>query len=122
MRQPGPVPPINPMHLVALGCLEGVVAIAVVLRNIVVPGSVHLERTSHLAWFVGALLLGSFGITHFVLRSAPLGRRAAAGEDVSDARKQVFVISIAIIVGALLVALVGPDLFQRALGDGPRVG
>lgn len=106
---------INNKHLVILAVLEGLVMASTVLR-IVLPGGLDFENPPTLAWFVTTLIVAASSITHFVLRTSMLGPRVKAGENVEDDRKQIFIISIAIVIGAAMLSAAGPAVFMKLMG------
>jgi hypothetical protein len=117
MEHRGATPPFNPKHLMVLGVLESIVLMSAGLRIAVLPDGVNLSRGSHLAWFVGTVFLSGAGIATFVVGSLPLARRALAGDDVTEARRQLLITAVSIILGALLLSLAGPGVVARVLGD-----
>jgi hypothetical protein len=104
-------------NLVTLAVLEGFVIMSAVMRFAFPElGGVDLSRPPQLAWFVGVTVLAGAAVAHFVVRSARLGARVKAGENVDDDVKQVMALSVAILGFAGLISLAGPQTFERFLG------
>ncbi len=102
-------------NLLILGSLEGLVMFSAIIR-IAFPGSLDLARTAHVGWLMATLLISAAGLAHYVVRSARLGVKIAAGEAQEDDRKQVFILSVAIEVAAGLLSAAGPHAVERLLG------
>lgn len=100
--------------LVILATLEGLVMASAVLR--VALTRVDLTSPPRMIWFAVTLFLAAAALAHFVVRSAALGPRIKAGEAVEEDQKQLFTISLALLVAAALLSLAGPDAVQRLLG------
>ena len=89
--------------------------VSAVLRTLM-PGGLDFSHQPTLFWFVAVMVIGGSSITHFVLRNSMLAPRVKAGENVDDDRKQIFVISIAIVIGAGMLSAAGPNAFVKLLG------
>jgi len=100
--------------LVILAVIEGIVIASAALR--VGLTGVDLSATPHLIWFIGTITLAAAGLAQFVVRAAALQPRIKAGEPVEEDRKQIFTVSIALLVAAALLSLAGPDAVQKLLG------
>lgn len=111
-QPPGPFPV---MHLVAVAVGEGLVATPAVLRMVLSPASVDLGKPAHLVWLVACFVMAGLAPASFVVRSAALTRRERAGESVADERKQVLVMSLALLLPAAVVAFAGPALVEAVL-------
>lgn len=98
---------------VAIG--ESVVLMAAMLRPVLAPGSVDFAKPPHLAWLVACFVMAGLAPAAFVVRSAALTRRERAGETLTDERKQVLVMSLALLVPAAVVAFAGPALAEAVL-------
>ncbi len=106
---------IQSKQLVVVAALEGVVMASAVLRT-VFPGGLDFSNQATLFWFVAVMLIRGSSITHFVLRNSMLAPRVRAGENVDDDRKQIFIISIAIVIGAGMLSAAGPHAFEKLMG------
>ena len=104
-------------HLLILALLEGAVMFSAVLR-VMLPelGGIDFSRPPQLAWFVGTMLIAASSLSHYVLRAAALRSRIQAGENVEEDRRQLLLISIALLVAAALLSLAGPQAVERLLG------
>ena len=109
---------INTKQLVVLAALEGLVMMSAVLRT-VMPGGLDFSDQPTLIWFVAVMMVAGASITHFVLRNSMLAPRVKAGENVDDDRKQIFIISIAIVIGAGLLSAAGPSSFEKLRAERP---
>ncbi|MEW5740247.1 MAG: hypothetical protein AB1938_15045 [Myxococcota bacterium] len=110
-----PRPSFPPAHLVAVGMLEGVVLMIAVGRGVAVPGSVDFSKPAHLAWFVLTVVLAGLAPASFVLRSLAVRRREVEGQAEEGERRQVLVLSLALLAPALAVAIAGPRMMELLL-------
>ncbi len=108
----------DPKQFVAVAVAEGIAVVTVVLRFVLSNGAIALERPAHLVWFAGTIVLAAAAVSHFVLRSSLLRLRREASPDAEDASRQIFALSVAIALGALALAAVGPAPFEALLGGG----
>ena len=106
---------MNKNHFFTIAALEGLVMFSAAIRVAFPPG-LDLGDKPTLAWFVATMLLAASAVTHFVLRNARLAPRVKAGEDVEEDRKQIAVISLAIVVAAGLLSAAGPAMFKELMG------
>lgn len=113
---PAPSPRPFPLpHLLAVSFGEMLVVLAAVLRLVVVPGSVDFAKTAHVAWFGACFALAGLAPATFVIRSSMLSKRERAGEDVADERKQVLVMSLALLLPPAVIAFAGPAMVELVL-------
>lgn len=108
--RPFPLP-----HLMAVSFGEMVVVMAAVLRMVLVPGAVDLSKTAHVAWLAACFVLAGLAPATFVIRSSMLTKRERDGEDVSDERKQVLVMSLALLLPPAIIAFAGPAIADAVL-------
>ncbi len=101
-------------NLVILAVIEGLVMASAGLR--VALFGVDLEKPAQLGWFLGTVMLAGASLAHYVVRIGALQPRIRAGDAVEDEQKQIFTVSIAILVAAALLSLAGPEAVQRLLG------
>lgn len=107
-------PAVDPKQLVVLAVLEGLIAMVVVIRGVVL-GSADLERPLHLAWFAGTLVLAASALAVFVVRSAGAARQAGPGGPLPDPQALLGP-SLGVLGLAGLLALAGPQVLERLLG------
>ena len=105
---------VPPRSLLILAAIEGLVIASAVIR--VALTGVDLSTTPRLIWLGGTVMLAAAALAQFVVRSAGLQARIKAGVAVEEERKQYFTISMALLVGAALLSLAGPEAVQRLLG------
>ncbi len=103
-------------HLVFVAIAEAVALVTTVLRFTFSNGAIDLDVTAHLAWFIVCGMLAASSVAFLVVRSIGFAERERAGEDVSDLRRSTLGVSLSLVVGALLLAIVGPGPFERLLG------
>lgn len=105
---------INKNQLVILAMLEGLVMFSAVGR-IAIPGlGLDLANRAHLIWLVVTLMLAGGSVAHFVVRNAALKAREP-GQSVEEDRKQIFIVSLAILAGAAMLSVAGPHSVARLL-------
>ncbi|MDP1822818.1 MAG: hypothetical protein Q8L48_06240 [Archangium sp.] len=103
-------------HLLILAVLEGVVMFSAIIR-IAIPGlGIDFSRQPQLIWFLATMFLSASALSQYVVRAGRLGPRLKAGEQVEEERKQILVISLAILAAAGLLSLAGPQAFEQLLG------
>jgi hypothetical protein len=93
---------------------EGAVVCVAMVR--VALGQVDLQRVPHLAWLVACVALAGLAPVSFVLRSLAVAKRERAGEPVEGERRQVLVMSLALLFPPAAVAIAGPRLAEALLG------
>ncbi len=107
---------MNNRHLLTLAALEGLVMASAVIR-VAIPGlGIDFEDQRQIIWLALTLFIAASSVAHFVVRTARLGPKVAAGEPVEDDRKQILTVSLAILAAAGLLSLAGPQAFARLLG------
>lgn len=79
-------------------------------------GQVDLERTPHVAWLVACVALAGLAPVSFVLRSLAVARRERDGEPVDGERRQVLVLSLALLFPPAVVAIAGPRIAEALMG------
>ncbi|MFO0598235.1 MAG: hypothetical protein U0228_23225 [Myxococcaceae bacterium] len=115
MAQPAPNP-VFIKQLVPVAVLEGLVLSILVVS--ISLGRADLNVPLHLGWFIGTAMLAGSGLALFVIRSAGLNRRQAAGEDVGDdERRGVLIPTVMLELGALAIAGIGPAPLAQFLGS-----
>ncbi|MDP2272908.1 MAG: hypothetical protein Q8N23_26990 [Archangium sp.] len=103
-------------HLLTLAALEGLVMASAVLR-LAIPGlGIDFADQRQIIWLVLTLFIAASSVAYFVMRTARLGPKVAAGEQVEDERKQILTVSLAILAAAGLLSLAGPQAFARLVG------
>lgn len=108
--RPFPLP-----HLMAVSFGEMLVVTAAVLRLVLRPGSVDLSKTAHVVWLAACFVLAGLAPAAFVIRSTMLTKRERDGEDVADDRKQVLVMSLALLLPPAVIAFAGPAIVEAVL-------
>lgn len=106
---------MNKTHFITVAMLEGLVMTSAIMR-IVLPGGLDFEHPPTLVWFVATIVLAASSITFFTIRNAALTRREQAGEKLEDERKQMFIVSIAIVIAAVMLSAAGPMSFAKLMG------
>lgn len=105
--------PFDRRHFLVVMMAEGVAIGAAALRIVLSNGEIGLSLSHHLAWFLVTVGLATVGVATFSMRSSLLRQKELRGEATDDARRSVLATTLAIEVGALVVALIGPGPFAR---------
>lgn len=108
--------PFDKKHFIVVALTEGLALAAAALRLGLSNGAIGLEKPAHLAWFLTTVGIATLSVVQFSVRSSLLRQRDLRGDDTTDARKSVLATSVAMAVGALVLALIGPMPFERLLG------
>lgn len=107
---------MNNRHFLMLATLEGLVMASAVIR-LAIPGlGIDLGDQRQILWLALTLSIAGASVAHFVLRTARLRAKTAAGEQVEEDHKQILAVSLAILAAAGLLSLAGPQAFARLLG------
>jgi hypothetical protein len=108
--------PFDKKHLIVVALTEGLALGAAAMRLGFSKGAIDLEKPPHLAWFLTTVGIATMSVVQFSVRSLILKQRDLRGDDTSDARKGVLATSVAMAIGALVLALIGPTPFERLMG------
>lgn len=108
--------PFDKKHFIVVALAEGLALGTAALRLGLSNGAITLDKPAHLAWFLTSAGLAALTVVQFSVRSSLLRQRDLRGEDTTDLRKGVLATSVAMAVGALVLALIGPMPFERLIG------
>ena len=112
-----PRQPFDRRQFLVVMLVEGAAMATAVGRLVLSRGAITLKPPHELAWFLTAAGLAAFAMVHFSVRSSVLRIRERRGDEVPGARQSVLAVSVALGVGALLVAAVGPGPFALLLAS-----
>jgi hypothetical protein len=108
--------PFDRKHFAVVAVTEGLAVGAAALRLGLSKGAIGFEKPAHLAWFLTTVVIATLSVVQFSLRSSLLRQRDLRGEDTTDLRKGVLATSVAMALGALALALLGPMPFEWVMG------
>lgn len=109
--------PFDRRHFLVVMVVEAVAIGIAAVRVLLSDGAIGFSAPPHLTWFLVTIGLATAGVATFSVRSSLLRQKEARGESTDDARKMVLATTLAVEVGAIALAAIGPAPFVALMGS-----